>query len=73
LAENLRVVNSNTSSNLQVIFDPGLPQKFQHIFPARLKSVPLMIDFARRPLKIRKKLTLTERTTKLPLNCVFMK
>jgi len=37
LAEDLRVVYSNPVGSLWAIFDPGLPQKIQNIFPARLK------------------------------------
>jgi len=48
-------VGSNPDKNLKAIFDPGLPQKIQQIFPAILKSVPLMIYFARHSIKILKK------------------
>jgi len=36
MAGDLRSVGSNPGRNLQVIFKPGLPQKFQQIFPAGL-------------------------------------
>jgi len=35
LGWDLRVKGSNPGRNLQAIFDPGLSQKFQQIFPAR--------------------------------------
>jgi len=52
MAGDLRVVGSNSGRNLKRISDPVLPQKF----PAIDESVPLIIDFARRAIKIKKKL-----------------
>jgi len=47
-------MGSNPIRNLQAIFNPRFPEKLQQIFPARLKSVPFMINFERRAKKILK-------------------
>jgi len=55
LAWDMRVVGSNYSRNLQAIFDPGLPQKNSAKFPGQIRMCLLMINFAKRTLKTKKK------------------
>jgi len=46
-------MGSNPTRNLETIFDLRFPQNSRKVFTAKLRSLPLMINFARHTMKIK--------------------